>query len=142
MKNEPTPESKPEPTQEAEIKDAPIEPEHSYIELEERFDQHKLATICAMSKDELKQLMPWKPSYDENDPLIMSKTYLANSKNGIIEVKHCQFNSKGRYFAMGGISLQSLPRKIRHTIGGEFYDDIDMENAQPVILQEICRRNG
>ena len=43
--------------------------------------------------------------------------------------------------AKGGLSLQCLPRKVRHTISGEFYWDIDMVNAHPIILEHFCEKH-
>ena len=35
-----------------------------------------------------------------------------------------------------------MAREIRHTIAGEFYNDIDIKNAHPVILQFLCEEEG
>ena len=48
----------------------------------------------------------------------------------------------GRYFAEGSQSLQSITRPIRQAICAEYYWDIDMVNAHPVILSQYCAMNG
>lgn len=44
----------------------------------------------------------------------------------------------GRLFAEGGLSLQSLPRKVRNAIALPFYEDVDFVNCHPEILRQIC----
>ncbi len=39
---------------------------------------------------------------------------------------------------MASMSMASMPKKVRHTIGERFYVDIDMVNAHPVILAHLC----
>jgi hypothetical protein len=54
--------------------------------------------------------------------------------------------NRGRYYADKGLSMQSFPRRIRHTLaktigGAVLYHDIDMVNAHPVLLSQICEHN-
>jgi hypothetical protein len=46
----------------------------------------------------------------------------------------------GRYFAKGPFSLQSLPKEVRHTISKDYYYDVDIVNAHPVILHQYCKQ--
>jgi hypothetical protein len=46
--------------------------------------------------------------------------------------------SIGRYFPKGSLSLQSLPREIRHTIAKEFWYDMEIVNSHPKILYPYC----
>jgi hypothetical protein len=73
-------------------------------------------------------------------------TILRNYNNKAINdeqiVYYNQIDNQGRYFAKEGLSLQNLKRCIRHTIAGEYYTDVDMVNAHPVILQHLCKENG
>ncbi len=48
----------------------------------------------------------------------------------------------GRFFAKGSLSLQSLPREIRHTISKDFDFDFDIVYAHPKILYQYCKRHG
>jgi hypothetical protein len=59
-----------------------------------------------------------------------------------VVVTYRRVNGTGRRFAVGGLSLQSMPRLIRGTIAQEHYYDIDMVNAHPTIIKEICKRNN
>ena len=64
--------------------------------------------------------------------------YQSMIRNGEVKVEYKQKNRSGRFFALGGLSLQSFPREIRATIAKDFYYDIDMVNAHPTILKHIC----
>jgi len=66
----------------------------------------------------------------------------ADSETGLIKVSYKQRRGCGRYYAVGGLSLQGFPREIRHTIAREFYIDIDIKNAHPVILEHLCKKHG
>jgi phage/plasmid-associated DNA primase len=47
---------------------------------------------------------------------------------------------EGRYYAKGGLSLQSITKCIRHSIQDCLYD-IDMKSAHPTILCQIARKD-
>ena len=78
------------------------------------------------------------------DPLTLFKKYVAKSKKGSkkgtkkINVSYKQNNNIGRYFAVGSLSLQTLPREIRHTIANEYYYDIDISNCHPVLIAQYA----
>lgn len=50
--------------------------------------------------------------------------------------------NSGRQYAIGHLSLQSLTRKIRHTITHDIYNDIDIKNAHLTILAQYCEKRG
>lgn len=105
----------------------------------EKFDQHKLSFIIN-NKDRFAFRIT-DPSYD---PIKAMKKYLDKSKNGQITVDYHQAHGRpfGRWFANDGCSLQSLPREVRHTIARDYYIDIDIVNAHPVLLVQICNNNN
>lgn len=70
------------------------------------------------------------------------KKYLLYSTGNKIRVSYAKKHGRGRYFANGAVSLQSFNKKVRGTIAQDLYYDIDMVNAHPVILEDICRRNN
>lgn len=79
---------------------------------------------------------------DYKPKVIMTK-YLNNyKKNNIINIKYKKsdnYNNKiGRFFCLNGIGIQSLPRRIRHTICKGLYIDLDFKNAHPSILKTLC----
>lgn len=113
----------------------------SFIELEERFDQHKLNHII-QNEEKYKDKMRARCFDDDYNPFAIIGKYLAKSKNGVIKAKYKQNNSMGRYYALQSLSLQSMAREIRHTIAHEFYNDIDIKNAHPVILAHLCEDRG
>lgn len=111
---------------------------HKYISLVEHFNANKLFYIIN-NQDEIKKQMR-SSCFDKNyNPFVLCKKYLLSSRNGKRKVKYKQNNGKGRYFAIGSLSMQSLPREIRHTIQND-YIDIDMINAHPVILLNLCKK--
>ena len=105
---------------------------------QETFNQHKLSHI--ISNEALyKPLMRPEVIQDENySPFTIMKKYLAESRGGEITVEYKQNAGVGRYYALGSLSLQSMPREIRHSIANELYADIDIVNAHPVILSHLC----
>jgi hypothetical protein len=98
----------------------------------EIFDPQKLQTII----DE----------FDEFGIDISVKTqitkYINRSINGKIVVDYLQKRNQGRFNAVGSLSLQNIERSIRHSISSEYYTDVDMVNAHPVILSYLCKQNG
>lgn len=115
--------------------------------LNERFNQHKLNHLIMNEKTYSKMIKrdpddkdQWSPMYvnGEWDPFVILKRYLKKSVEGVVKVSYKQKGNMGRLFAMGGMSLQSFPKCVRHTIAEEYYLDIDMKNAHPVILKHLC----
>ena len=79
------------------------------------------------------------------DPKKLCEKYIKNYKKfiSISYSKSSKYPSKtGRWFCKNGIGIQSLPRIIRHTVCEGFYIDLDFKNAHPVILQQLCEKNG
>lgn len=62
------------------------------------------------------------------------------TRTGHVNVDYNNKNNAGRLFA-GSISpsLQYINHKIRHAIASDYYVDVDMVNAHPVILLYICK---
>jgi hypothetical protein len=85
------------------------------------------------------------PVNKENDfeynPKSICKKYVAGY-NKVIRIKYhksSKYTTKiGRWFAHAGVGIQSLPRKIRHTICKGLYIDLDFKNCHPVILKTLC----
>ncbi len=108
----------------------------------EKFDQHKLNTIIK-NEEYFRDIIETRKGHKLDDkycPFKIAQTYLQNSKNGRIEVNYKQ--TSGRMFAKKALSLQSMPREIRNTISRDYYHDIDMVNAHPVIFEYICKKHN
>lgn len=56
--------------------------------------------------------------------------------------KLCKGEFLGRFCAIRGESLQCFSRDIRNALAMKYYWDIDMINAQPVILSQYCEKQG
>ena len=91
---------------------------------------------------EFKPFLRWRDRYDEIDPFKIIKKYLHRSRHGNVRVDYKQNDGKGRFCAVGSMSLQTIPREIRQTICKDYYIDIDMCNAHPIILEWLCKKNG
>jgi hypothetical protein len=48
----------------------------------------------------------------------------------------------GRIYAEKGLGLQMFNRDIRNALARDYYDDIDIVNAMPTILLELCYKHG
>ena len=89
----------------------------------------------------------WDDDTKWNPLTIIQKYYDAslphNDNLNKIEVKYKQNKEKiGRQYAVGSLSLQSLPREIRHTISGLYYYDIDIVNCHPTLLLHYADEKG
>jgi hypothetical protein len=110
------------------------------MRLQETFNADKLNYIIHNFNKYEKKLRP-KESYKLYPPLEIAKRYLERSRYGKVRVEYRQKEGRGRQRAIRSMSLQTLPREIRQTIAEEFYIDIDMVNAVPVILLHLCSLN-
>jgi hypothetical protein len=76
-----------------------------------------------------------------NPKQILDK-YIDKAKGSdVVEVKYKKSTiSKkyGRWFAEGSLSIQNMPRKVRHTICKGIWIDLDFKNCHPVILEQLC----
>lgn len=104
----------------------------------EKFNQHKLNHILQNKEKFICRV--YEQGYD---PFNMATKLLQRSSDGVLKVNYHQPGGRnfGRFFADGGVSLQSICREIRHSIASEFYDDLDMVNAHPVILRFLCQEH-
>jgi hypothetical protein len=118
------------------------------IEYYEYFNNTKANYIIDYYEDVKTKFRPESEERLNNinlDPLKLFKKYVAKSKpnksNNSIKVSYKQNKDVGRFFAVGSLSLESLPREIRQTISEEFYYDVDIINCHPVLLQQYARAN-
>ncbi len=56
--------------------------------------------------------------------------------------KYVKHDGIGRLCAVGGEGLQCLSRDIRGALAKSYYWDVDIVNAQPALLVQLCERNG
>lgn len=59
-----------------------------------------------------------------------------------VTYQFAQGTTSGRLFANGGLSLQSMSHRVRHTLAKNTYSDYDMVNAHPTILSQYCSKHG
>jgi len=78
----------------------------------------------------------------KNDLPILKKM-MNRVKNNLLDVEYKRAShNKGRWYAVGGQSLQSISKYSRHTLANDYYWDVDMDNAHPVILKQICEKHN
>lgn len=78
---------------------------------------------------------------NEKEQLIAYKNII---KKGYANVKYNKVKSMdgwGRVNPFKGIGLHNIRRELRQTLAKDYYVDIDMENAHPSILLQICKSN-
>lgn len=107
------------------------------MSLTEQFNPSKLDWILTHQSEVIEQMKSfngWDSDYySQYNPFSMYSTYFRKfGKNTV----HYKQSNMGRLKALG---LQSMPRQWRHSISNEFYNDIDIVNAHPVILQFLCK---
>jgi hypothetical protein len=112
---------------------------HNFLNLEETIDQNLLNHIIK-NRDIYEKQMKVKKEGELEDRFTIAEKYLRLSRSGLVQTKFRQKNKIGRFSAVGALSLQSLPKQIRHSIAGDFYYDIDIVNCHPVILEFLCKK--
>lgn len=81
---------------------------------------------------------------NEKKQLEKYKQNIINEINDIAKVK-VQYTRKhniGRVNPSMGLGLHCIRREIRHTLANEFYTDIDIVNAHPNFLEQLCKNNN
>lgn len=75
------------------------------------------------------------------------QAYHKRKTNGnVVEVKYdypknYKQGAWARVYAEKGLGLQQIPADIRNALGKDYYFDVDMKNAHPTILLQICKNN-
>ena len=98
--------------------------------------------LCDINK--ITELLDNGECLDDKDITLLQK-YLKKCKNGKVEVEYKKSlgsKGKGRWYAKGGLSLQSFKKGIRHYLANELYLDIDIVNCHPVLLLKLCKDKG
>lgn len=117
----------------------------------ELFDNKKLQLIHDNWDDMPEDLKDGTAHIGDANLKMLVHTYLTKSrKNNNSDIAEIPVSYKysrlkeddGRQYAIKQLSLQSMTRKIRHTITNEIYYDIDMKNAHHSILVQYCKKKG
>jgi len=123
-----------------ELKDAGLS-KTQFMTLVETIDADKLKYIIDHF-EEFKPQLRWRERYEKLGIGKVIVNYLKRCRHGKTRVDYRQNRGTGRFYSIGSLSLQSIPREIRHTIARDNYVDIDMVNAHPVILSYLCHTFG
>lgn len=80
------------------------------------------------------------------DPELKGKLVKYKSKinNGYIQVHYNyskNLQDKGRLYARDSLSLQNIKSEVRHFISNDIYEDIDIDNCHPTLIEQYCEKN-
>lgn len=91
----------------------------------------------------LNQLIQNKQLDCETITLLKKYRRKLNKQTSRVDViyKH-SISGVGRLYAEKSLSLQSFQKNVRHTLACDLYWDIDIVNAHPIILEQLCKKNG
>ncbi len=84
-------------------------------------------------------------SIDENKRKLLEMYYSRRNDVGVIPVEYAYSKNvleKGRLYAKNGLSLQSFSKEMRCALSKDIYYDIDMVNADPVLIVQYCKKNN
>lgn len=70
------------------------------------------------------------------------KRYAERIKDGYSMVTYKYSHQKGRLYAEGALSIQGFSKSIRNILAKGLYHDIDMCNAHPTLLYQLCQKKG
>ena len=107
-----------------------------------------LVVLTKLIKSNLLQEYPAEWINEHSLPYKVEEEHLvkirsAAGKLGVLNVKYGRAkHGIGRFYPNKSISLGSLRRQIRHTLAMDDYVDIDIVNAHPVLLVQLCEANG
>lgn len=86
---------------------------------------------------------PMSSHFHSDEKQQLSKYKMIIDKNkAVVKYKRTKGMSYGRVFPFQSLSLYSIRREIRHTLAKEYYEDIDIQNAHPHVLLQICKGNN
>lgn len=106
------------------------------IVMEERVDAHMLDLIAASDNtpsDQKKLAIQYRSKGLLVDGMRIVKVPYKRAAGGL---------PIGRAFAVGKQGLQGFPRAMRGALARKYYHDIDVENAHPTMLWQLCAKHG
>ena len=126
-----------------------MDSQFSDIGLVENFHAQKLRYVSENFNDYKHNFENYDEEYSYPYEAIM-KTILSKTKGNKLNVKYikakdaCKWNGvkDGRWFAEKSLSLQSMPRFIRHLVADGYMIDMDFVNCHPTILEQICLKEN
>ena len=108
------------------------------IECYEMINRQKLDKLLLSNL--LIQDLKYKNVYETEKEQLLN--YLSRSQEeNIIKVKYTK-QEYGRSNPLRAYGLFNIRREIRQTISRDYYEDIDIQNAHPIILQQILESNN
>ena len=84
---------------------------------------------------------PFVSFSNEKTQLEAYRNIINSAGYAVVSYNKTKNNPFGRCNPAGSLGLHSIRREIRHTLCEELYIDIDIENAHPQILLQICKAN-
>jgi hypothetical protein len=110
-------------------------------------EQINIETLDKLIKSDLLIINGWNPIAEkyhsnEREQLIEYKKLV---KNGYANVKYSKIdgmNNYGRVNPKKALGLFCIRRQVRHTLAKTSMVDVDIINAHPVMLNQICKQNN
>jgi hypothetical protein len=102
---------------------------------EEQFDANMMSVLSnhdGIGQDIKKQLKAYRKRAVNGNKVQVVYDY-GNDLKGLRE---------GRVYASKGLGLQSFRSDVRAALAAKYYIDIDMANAQPVLLVQLAKKHG
>ena len=86
----------------------------------------------------------WRDKTITNEADHLTKIRAAAGRTGVLNVTYARSGTHGigRFYPKKSISLGAIRRQLRHTLAKDDYVDIDIVNAHPVMLVQLCEANG
>lgn len=101
-----------------------------------------LKTYDKIEKNEIYSNEFLKNTYStEREQLIKYRDKIKFNKSFVRYDKVKKLNGFGRVFPYGSLGLFSFRKEIRGALANDYYYDIDISNAHPVLLLQICINN-
>jgi len=86
-------------------------------------------------------------SFDHEKTLLLAikQNIQDNPQHGTKNIVNYKLSNKrthGRVYPAKSLSLGAMSKKLRHTLSGDYYNDIDIANCHPSILSQIATSEG
>ena len=110
------------------------------IILYEKVNQQKLNQVLHCDNipfDSTNDDLKWFKQFKSN---LLKYNHIKDEKNGKKKIIYKQINSFGRYYSSNG--YQGFQKEVRKYLSNEYYDDADIENCHPVILEQLLIKNN
>ena len=125
-----------------------VSPDQQEVRIAERVDKSRFDRVISNLSYIRKLMKERNPEKEEFSPKVLIEFHNRCDAKGAYTAVYTKsknssrFEGEGRYYTVGSIGLQTVPKIIRSFLAGEVYHDIDMKNAHPSIIKGLCTANN